>query len=231
MPAPEKTRIITIDGPAGSGKSTMAKRLAQRYGLAYLDTGAMFRAAALSLGAEAERLEEEALESRVESLRFSLHGAGTQTSLAVDGRPVDDSIRTEEAAMLASCLATRPAVRRALKKAQQALGRQTSLVAEGRDMGSEVFPRAGVKFFLEATPEVRAERRWRQLKDMGREADLEALTLQIRRRDDQDRNRSAAPLRPAEDAIRLDTTALSEDEVLAAMEEVLGPAEASEQDG
>jgi cytidylate kinase len=218
----DKPLLITIDGPAGSGKSTMAQLLAERYALSYLDTGAMFRAAALWLGPEGERLAAETIRSRLEGVGFSLQGIGRQTVLALNGQPVDESIRTEAVAMRASTIAKIPEVRQALKLAQQFIGQDTSLVAEGRDMGSVVFPQADYKFFLEAAPEERAKRRWLQLQGSGSHEDLDTLTEQIRRRDEQDRSRSEAPLVPAHDAIRLDTTNLSQDEVLAAMVQVIG---------
>ena len=213
----DRRLLITIDGPAGSGKSTLAKLLAECYSLAYLDTGAMFRAAALWLGPEADSLPDTEILSRLHALDFALKGIGRGTTLLVNGQPLTDSIRTEAVGYRASSLAKLASVRLALKTAQQTIGRTTPLVAEGRDMGSVVFPEADFKFFLDAAPEERARRRWQQLMELGREEPYEELLEQIRRRDEQDRTRSEAPLMPAKGAICLDTTRRTRDESLQAM--------------
>ena len=142
--------IITLDGPAGVGKSTLAKQVASILHIAYLDTGAMFRTLALRLGPDAAKLPDEELRERCRGFRFRLEGAGEKSVLLCNGEPVGDEIRTEEVGRLASRLATSPIVRDALKSAQRALGESTSLVAEGRDMGTVVFPAARFKFFLDA---------------------------------------------------------------------------------
>lgn len=209
--------IVTLDGPAGVGKTTQARRLAQSLGLAYLDTGAMFRFLALKLGPSATMLPEKELIMLCDAWRFSLSGVGTATVLACDGHPIGDEIRTEEVALLASRIAAVPVVRNILRTAQQAIGRTFSLVAEGRDMGTVVFPAARFKFFLDAAAEVRALRRLRDLEARGEKTDLASLTEQIRQRDSQDRNRAVAPLRPADDAMIIDTSDLSVDAVLSRM--------------
>ncbi|WP_285906560.1 (d)CMP kinase [Pseudodesulfovibrio pelocollis] len=209
--------IVTIDGPAGVGKSTMAKRLARALSIPYLDTGAMFRAVALRLGDGAWERGEADLASALAGMEFSLSGVGEDSVLSLDGAPIGDEVRTEQVAMWASNLATLPVVRASLKAAQQTLGKRFSLVAEGRDMGSVVFPTARRKFFLDATADERARRRLRQLADMGKTADFDDLREQIARRDHQDRNRAEAPLRPAPDAVIIDTTSLAIDEVFAAL--------------
>lgn len=215
-------RIVTLDGPAGVGKTTLAKRTAEALGVAYLDTGAMYRATALALGEGAHELPEAELAARLSGLRFSLSGSGAQSVLSLDGRPIGDEIRTEEVAMLASRIATLPVVRAFLKEAQRAVGASTSLVAEGRDMGTVVFPEAGCKIFLDAAPRIRALRRARQLEEMGLEADVEAIAEQIRARDHQDRTRAVAPLVPAEDAHVIDTGPLTIDGVFEAIMAVSG---------
>jgi cytidylate kinase len=222
-----KTLVITLDGPAGVGKSTLARSLAQGLGLAFLDTGAMFRCVACQLGEAALELADSALAARLEKLEFSLvrptggsgdSGGSGDWELACNGRVPGQEIRGEAVGRLASRLATREPVREFLKLAQQELGRAYALVAEGRDMGSVVFASACCKFFLDADPAVRAGRRWLQLREQGvGGADLPSpkeIEAQIRERDQQDRSRALAPLRPAEDAVIVDTSDLGLEQVL-----------------
>jgi CMP/dCMP kinase len=204
--------IVTLDGPAGSGKTTVARLVAARLGVAYLDSGAMFRALALHLGSQSWTWSEELLRKKLSPLRFDLSGRAENACLMMNARPLDDAIRREEVGMWASHLAKIGVVRSHLKAAQQAIGVQNSLVAEGRDMGSAVFPQARHKFFLEARPEERAMRRFKQLQDMGVTADLQELTANLRLRDEQDRTRALAPLQPAADAMIIDTTGLTAQE-------------------
>ena len=217
MSETSKIRIITIDGPAGVGKSSIAKILARDLGLAYLDTGAMYRTLSLHLDDAALNGREADRETVMSGLDFQLTGKGDASTLTVNSRPVGEEIRTEEVAARASRLAVLPDVRRFLQSAQQRIGARTSLVCEGRDMGTKVFPQAGHKFFLDAAPEVRAERRFLQLKAQGRPADLELILSQIKASDEQDRNRPVDPLRPAPDATLVDTGALDIAGVVAAI--------------
>ncbi|MDO9082544.1 MAG: (d)CMP kinase [Humidesulfovibrio sp.] len=207
--------IVTLDGPAGVGKSSVAARLAGELGLAFLDTGAMFRAAAYTLGEGAWDWTQGILQQKLGDFEFTLRGSGTNTELLLNGQPLPEGIRSEQTGQWASQLAVVPSVRAYMKMAQIFLGQTTSLVAEGRDMGSVVFPAAQFKFFLDAEPEERARRRCRQLEGLGKPADLEAILAGILQRDAQDRGRSIAPLKPAEGAVVVDTTQISEDEVLA----------------
>ncbi|WP_027181431.1 (d)CMP kinase [Oleidesulfovibrio alaskensis] len=209
--------IVTLDGPAGVGKTTLARNIAEELGIAYMDTGAMFRSIGWKLGNMVESVPPAEIEKKLAGFRFSLSGAGAATQLSLNGTPVGDEIRTEEVALLASAVATLPVVRTFLKKTQQKLGSEVSLVAEGRDMGTVIFPAARYKFFLDATPEERARRRYEQLTAAGETPDLKALTDQIRKRDHQDRSRVVAPLRPADDAIIIDTTELDVQGVFAAI--------------
>ncbi len=206
--------IVTLDGPAGVGKTTLAKRVAQSLGISYLDTGAMFRCLALKLGPGAEHLPEAELKERCSQWTFSLAGQGAHTALLCNNVPVRGEVRTEEVGMLAARIATVPVVRDMLCAIQRDLGVRSPLVAEGRDMGTVVFPMAHYKFFLDAAPEVRALRRLHDLENQGQNADLTTLTEQIRKRDALDRNRAIAPLRPAPDALVVDTGSLDIEGVL-----------------
>lgn len=217
-----KTRpIITLDGPAGVGKSTLARRVASLLNMPYLDTGAMFRSVALRLGPGAEKLPTNELLAWCSECHFQLQGVGGQTELLCNGTPVGDEIRTEEVGQLASRLATVTTVRDYLKDAQRELGESFALVVEGRDMGTVVFPFARFKFFLDASPDIRALRRYNELKAKGEHPDLTSLTKLILQRDETDRNRSVAPLKPAPDARIIDTSNLDIDEVLESILESL----------
>jgi len=217
MAAKPETRhlLVTIDGPAGAGKTSVSRRAAGALGLAYLDTGAMFRALALRLGEGGHLLPAAAIEAKLAALTFGLRGRGEETTLLVDGEPLPAEARTERVGAWASNVATLPVVRRHLLEAQRRLGRETALLAEGRDMGTVVFPEAPCKFFLDASPEVRARRRELQLKALGKPANYQEILDAIRARDHQDRTRATAPLVPAPDAVILDTSAMTEDAVLA----------------
>ncbi len=207
--------ILTIDGPAGVGKSTLAKRGAEALGIAYLDTGAMFRTLALAVEKHDPSLCGEALETFLAGFTFALQGAGRATRLLCNDRPVGDEIRSEEAGLAAARFAVKPEAREVLKARQRDLGRAAALVAEGRDMGTVVFPEADCKIFLDARPEVRAERRAEQLRAMGQSVDVVGLAEQIRVRDEMDRTRTVAPLVPAPDAVLIDTSDLDIDAVFA----------------
>lgn len=211
------TRIVTIDGPAGVGKSTMAKQLARELGIPYLDTGAMFRAIAWKLGEGSWTWDEATLQAKLAGFSFALSGIGEASVLSLNDTPIGDEIRTEEVGMWASNIATLPVIRTFLKTAQQDLGARFSLVAEGRDMGTIVFPDAPHKFFLDASVDERAKRRFLQLQALGKPAPLDDLKDQIAKRDHQDRNRAVAPLKAADDALTIDTTALTKPQVFEAL--------------
>ncbi|SDK40872.1 cytidylate kinase [Maridesulfovibrio ferrireducens] len=205
--------IITIDGPAGVGKSTLAQRLADHFKIAYLDTGAMFRATAWKLGEDSWDWDSSKIETALKSFSFTLSGSGSNSVLSLNGTALTNDIRTETVGMWASNVAKIPAVRVFQKIAQREIGNTTSLIAEGRDMGTVIFPQAPCKFFLDADLEERARRRFSQLEEMGKPANLTELIEQIGARDDQDRNRKEAPLKAADDAIIVDTTKLDIDGV------------------
>lgn len=209
--------IVTIDGPAGVGKSTLARRVAAALDIAYLDTGAMFRTIAKELGQAGLELDDSLLEARLATLVFSLDGTGEGTRLACNGVIAGQEIRSEQVGYLAARFAENPVVRAYLKEAQQSLGSRFSLVAEGRDMGTAIFPAAPCKFFLDAAPGVRAERRMRERVAAGETPDFEKLAEQIRLRDEMDRNRAVAPLKAAPDALIIDTGPLDIDGVFDAI--------------
>jgi cytidylate kinase len=206
-----KTITIAIDGPAGAGKSTLARRLASRLGFLYIDTGAMYRAVALwaqRLGVgwdDAARLEQLARESRIE-----LAPGGR---VLLNGEDVSEAIRAPEISEGASRVSAVPGVRRALVEKQQQMGREASVVMEGRDIGTVVFPDAEVKIYLDATPEERTRRRLKDLAARGMQANFAQVLHEIERRDQRDSTRADSPLRQAPDAIYVDSTSMSEDEV------------------
>jgi cytidylate kinase len=210
--------IVTIDGPSGAGKSTISQALAARLGYAYLDTGAMYRAVALKIKRSAiDCNDPEVLASLLDSIELQLQPGNNETRVILNGEDVSALIRTPEMSMVASKVSAIPAVREKLTQLQRQIGNNREIVAEGRDMGTVVFPQAAWKFFLDATPEERARRRVLQLREKGQEVD-EAETLRlIIERDEADSSRSLAPLKPAEDATIVDSSQMSIDEVVALM--------------
>lgn len=214
--------IVVIDGPAGVGKSTAAKSLASRLGYLYLDTGALYRATAWAViesGLDpADAVAVAALLPSL-SLQMPLH-QGTAMVL-VNGRDVTGELRTPAVSSAASVVSAIPAVRAWLLPIQRQIGAGGAVVAEGRDMGTKVFPGADVKFFLEADPNVRAQRRHRELVTAGHSGALEDTSAEMVTRDARDRSRAVAPLVPAEDARHIDTSNLSASEVVDQMMAVI----------
>lgn len=205
--------VIAIDGPAGVGKSTIAKLVAAKFAVPCLNTGAMFRTLALKLGDAGLALNDDQLMEQGKLYNFTLDPV--TSILYCNNNPVGNEIHGEKVAALASAYAARRPMRELLAHAQRQIARATPLVAEGRDMGTVVFPDAKVKFFLDATVQARAMRRFLELQAAGEKPDLKQLEQIISQRDEQDRNRSIAPLKPAADAIIIDTSNLTIDQVLA----------------
>lgn len=207
-----KRIVIAIDGPAGAGKSTIARAVADRLGFVYIDTGAMYRAVALWAlrrnvnTSDMHRLEQLAIEA---DIAFE---AGAPTVL-LNGEDVTEAIRTPDVAEAASKVSAVPAVRRVLVEKQRTMAAESSVVMEGRDIGTVVFPEAQVKIFLDANPAIRADRRIVQLRSTGQAVSPEATAREIAERDQRDRTRSEAPLMQAPDALYVDSTALDIPEV------------------
>lgn len=214
-----KHAIITIDGPSGSGKSTISRMLAAKLGFTYLDTGAMYRGVGLKVEQAGIDLEDgKALSKLLDNLDLRLAPNGNDdVRVFLDNKDVSLAIRTAEMGLVASRVSANKAVRKKLTKIQQDMGRKGSVVAEGRDMGTVVFPGADFKFFLDATPEERARRRCEQLKERGQDADYDDILEQIIKRDKDDSSRELAPLKPAEDAIIVDSSEMNAEQVLAFM--------------
>ncbi|MBM6680192.1 (d)CMP kinase [Pseudoflavonifractor capillosus] len=203
-------RSIAIDGPAGAGKSTLARALARELGYLYVDTGAIYRTVALrarEAGADPSDPEQVAPLLEDLDLRMDYGGDGVQR-MYLSGRDVTETIRENEVSALASQVAALPAVREFLLDFQRKQAREHNVVMDGRDIGTVVLPQAGVKIFLTAAPEARARRRTAELLQRGQDANFDEILREIRQRDEQDENRPVAPLRQAEDAALLDTTNL-----------------------
>lgn len=206
---------IAIDGPAGSGKSTAAKRVAELLGYDYIDTGAMYRAVGLAVlraGAAADDVEQVVALTR--KARIELRWAEGRTRVRLDGAEVSEQIRRPEVAQAASLVSTIPAVRELLVARQRELGAAGGVVMEGRDIGSVVLPRADLKIFLTASPEVRARRRMDELAGRGETVPIERMTAEVAERDRRDTGRAASPLVAAGDAVIVDSTAMEREEVV-----------------
>ncbi len=208
----EKRIIIAIDGPAGAGKSTLARRVAGKLGFVYVNSGGMYRAIALwALRLSVDLSDMHRLEQLAKAAKIELAASGERVFL--NGEDVTEPIRDVRVSDAASKVSAVPGVRRALLSIQRSIAEQNSVVIEGRDIGSVVFPQAQVKIFLDADPSERARRRTLELQQEGRAADVQSVAGDLKQRDDRDRKRSEAPLVQAPDAELVDTTGLSLDEV------------------
>ncbi len=207
--------IITIDGTSGGGKSTVSRMLAAELGYTYLDTGAMYRAVGLQAKEQGvDPADDEQMAALLADLDLRLEPGDGDTRVLLAGNDVSEAIRTAEMGMVASAVSALPLVRQKLTELQQEMGAQGRLVAEGRDMGTVVFPRARHKFFLDASAEVRARRRLDQLHEKGLAADYDEILAQIRKRDHDDASRALAPLQQADDAVYVDSSEMNARQVL-----------------
>ena len=214
--------VITVDGPGGSGKGTISMRLAENLGWHFLDSGALYRlvaVAAMDRGIDAT--EETALGQLAQGLDVSFGASGDGMVILLDGNYITGRLRAEDVGVFASRIAALPIVRAALVNRQRAFRKPPGLVADGRDMGTVIFPDAVLKIFLTASAQARAERRYKQLKEKGESVNLSRLFRDIEKRDERDSSRAISPLKPADDAHVIDSTELSIEEVLQKIHDLL----------
>ena len=219
----KKKISVAIDGPSGAGKSTLARAAAKELGLLYVDTGAIYRTVTLYVlrrGAEPKDAAAVAALLPEAGITMDYDPSGLQR-MYLNGEDVTDQIRSQEVSMAASSAASHPAVRAFLLEMQRDMAKRRSVVMDGRDIGTVVLPEADVKIFLTASSEARARRRWLELQQRGVSGDFDQLLRETRERDENDMNRAAAPLRPAADAITLDTTEINFQESLARLIEIM----------
>lgn len=223
MPSMSDIPVLTIDGPSGSGKGTLAQRMAEKLGWHYLDSGAIYRVLAqAALKHQIDLTDETALASIAGQLDVQFILKDGLLQVVLEGEDVSLLIRSEQAGNAASKVAAFPAVRSALLQRQRDFCQPPGLVTDGRDMGTVVFPDAPYKVFLTASAEVRAERRYKQLKEKGIDSNLSDLVAEISERDERDTQREVAPLRPADDAVILDSTQLGIEAVLEKVSALIG---------
>jgi cytidylate kinase len=214
--------VIAIDGPSGAGKSTAAQLLAKRLGYIYIDTGAMYRAIGWKAQHEGvDPADDKKLSDLCARSEVTIKKDNSDPRFYVDGIDVTGLIRTPEMGMMASAVSKSPAVRARLLTLQRNLGKSGGVVMDGRDIGTVVFPDADVKFFLEASATERGKRRYLELREKGMDVDLAQITKEIEERDRQDRGRDIAPLKKADDALLIDSTALNIDETIEQMVSVI----------
>lgn len=206
--------VVTVDGPSGAGKGTLSVLLANALGWHFLDSGAIYRVLAVAaLHHDLPVDDEECIVPLATGLDVNFESVGESHRIILEGEDVTDDIRNEEVGAVASQVASLPRVREALLRRQRAFQQAPGLVADGRDMGTVVFPYADVKFFLTASAEARAERRYAQLKAKGMDVNIARLLIDIKARDERDSQRSVAPLRPADDAVVIDSTNMNAHDV------------------
>jgi len=207
--------VITIDGPSGAGKGTIAQAVARKLGWQILDSGSLYRLSALASVKESVDINDEvALEKLARNLDVRFESTADGLNILLKNEDVSEAIRAEEMGMMASKVAAMQGVRAALLERQRDFSTADGLVADGRDMGTTVFPDAQLKIFMIASAEERAQRRFKQLKEKGISVNIAALVEDLKLRDEQDANRKISPLKPADDAIQLDTTSMSIEQVV-----------------
>jgi len=212
--------VITVDGPSGVGKGTMSQMLADKLGWHLLDSGALYRITAFAASESGTDLSDEAAVAEIaRNLDVVFRTADGGVKVELSGKDISGDIRTETAGNNASIVAVLPAVREALLQRQRDFATEPGLIADGRDMGTTVFSDSPLKFYLTASAEVRAERRYNQLKEKGLCVNVASLAEEIRERDERDSNRAASPLKPADDAVVVDTSSMSIDKVFQQMVE------------
>ena len=213
---------VAIDGPAGAGKSTLARRLAAEMGYIYVDTGAMFRTIGLyALRAGKDPKDNEAVNALLPEIELHFAFIDGEQHVYLKEEDVSTAIRTEEAGMAASAVGANPEVRAFLLELQRGMTKTQNVLMDGRDIGTVVLPDATVKIFLTAAPEARARRRWLEYQQKGMEVAFEDVLADVKQRDYQDTHRAAAPLKQAEDAVLLDTSDLNFEQSLAAMKKII----------
>lgn len=213
----ERAPVVTVDGPSGAGKGTISQLLAERLGFKLLDSGAIYRVLALAAihhNVELDNEESLTLLAAHLDVQFITSSEGKGIKVVLEGEDVSLTIRSQECSNAASKVAAFPRVREALLRRQRAFAEAPGLIADGRDMGTVVFPNTPVKLYLTASAEERAQRRYNQLQDKGFDVNIDQLLSEIKERDDRDMNRSVAPLVPAEDALVIDTTNINIEDVL-----------------
>ncbi len=217
-----KRLTIAIDGPSGAGKSTVASFLARRLGYLYIDTGAMYRSVALRVKEKDIVPEDELAVGRLaSSLHITFATERDQTRVFCDGKDITEAIRTPEISRLASSISKQKAVREALVRIQREMGREGGVILEGRDIGTVVFPDADLKFYLDADSDERVRRRHHELAERGMEADLRETREELLQRDHNDMHRSHSPLKKADDALLIDTTHRSVEEIVEQMADIV----------
>ena len=213
---------VAIDGPAGAGKSTLARRLAAELGYIYVDTGAMYRAIGLyALRAGKDPKDNEAVNALLPEIELRFAFIDGEQHIYLKNEDVSTAIRTEQVGMAASAVGANPAVRAFLLELQREMAKKQDVLMDGRDIGTVVLPDAAVKIFLTATPEARAVRRWKEYRQKGTEVSYEKVLEDVKQRDDQDIHRAAAPLKQAADAVLLDTSEMDFEQSLAAMKKII----------
>ena len=214
--------IIAIDGPSGSGKSTVSRILAKRLDYTYLDTGAMYRAVALSAAEKNVDIDDEkSLRKLCSEIDISVDTTNGSFMISLDGKDVTEAIRSPNISLLASSISAKKTIRDTMLRLQRKIGERGGIVMEGRDIGTVVFPDADIKFYLYASAEERGKRRYTELKAKGEKVTLKHITSEIVKRDRNDSSREYAPLKPAKDAIHIDSTSNTVEEVVERLSEII----------